>query len=414
MKLKTLLLIVLFIIPSLIQAQSEQLQREIRIAEGILQELFQENLKNEFPFIAFSSNRITSDYIPGYGVHFMLGNSLGTTSVTVAPSIQIVQSGNNRTVVRGVDNVDQNSEGEDDRLTIDELEMRMTEYFTQYASLLRNLPDNEQIRLSTGLNSQISRVFITIDQGNRNFNFPRITKWVSKSDVLAFESGRINESQFTQRIQSADLTEVSDQRDFNIFKSILSTSLQETGFEKLNIRSASSYTYLPGFGIQFNVNAGTRGGPFNAFFSNIAGASDMDFNVNVDVRGNIESEDRETMRKELDSIRLESRRTLDSLEVAIADFAEVAVSFRDAFIEEREPIDPEILENDKELLYDEIERAIRDYGNTLSSLPDDEFIIVAVNWSTRESTLPERTYIRLKKNELSSRNALEIQEVTRN
>jgi len=419
MKLKLILLIALFLFPVHTQAQSEQLQREIRIAEGILQELFQENLRGESPFIAFTSNRVTSDYIPGYGVHFILGNSLWTNNLNPARinEIRIVQSTENRRASVAVRNDDQDANSEAEEVTVEELEKRMKEYFTQYASLLRNLPENEHIRLSTGLRSPATNIFISLDQGSRNIDFPMITKWVSKNDLLEFENGRISEDRFIQRIQYADLSEVTEKRDFNIFKSILDTSVQEADFKQLRIRSASSYTYLPGFGVQFNLNANTRGsGPLGLVFSP-GSPSDIDMDVRFDMQGNITSGDREAFRREMDSIRNESRKALDSLKVAVEDVAislrDAAVSFRSAYTMDREPIDPELVRNDKKLLYDEVTWAIRDYGSTLSSLPDDEFIIVSVNWSARDSTLPERTYIRLKKSELSTDNLPDIQEIAR-
>lgn len=444
MKLKALLLIALYLLPALIQAQNEQLQREIRIAEGILQELFQENLDDKHPFMVFRGNQITSDYIPGYGVHFILGNNLWAGHLSPSRAVHMVRSGNNSTVVRTAGDDDQNSNGDVEEVTVEELEMKMTEYFTQYAPLLKNLPENEHIRLSTGLNSQITGFTISVGQGDRNIEFPKITKWVSMSDVMEFQSGKMSESQFTQQIKSADLSEVSEKRDFNIFQSILTTSMQEADFEQLRVRSASSYTYLPGFGIQFNINANTRGsGPLRAILSKIGEAPNIDFDVSVEVQENMERAQREARRLDIDSVRLESRRALDSLQFAVAnaqvslqtalnqeldserlesrrildslqyDLEGAQISLRAAFTGDREPIDPELLESDKELLYNEIERAIIDYGNTLSSLPDDEFIIVSVNWSSRESTLPERTYIRLKKNQLPRGDALEVQEIPR-
>ena len=410
MKLKTIILITLFLIPGLTQAQNEQLQREIRIAEGILQELFQENLRDESPFIAFRNNQVSSDYIPGYGVHFILGNSLWTNNLNPAQinEIRIVQNTENRSARIALRNEDQNIPIEAEEVTAEELEERMIEYFTQYASLLRSLPDNEHIRLSTGLRSPATSIFITIDQGSRNVAFPKITKWVNKRDVLEFENGRINESQFLQQIKAADLSEVSEKRDFNIFKSILDTSVQEADFKQLRIRGSSSYTYLPGFGIQFNLNTNTRGSsPFGLLFTP-SDLADVDVDFSIDIQSNQLSGEREALRRELDSVRIESRKALDSLRVAAED---LAVSVRTALTSEREPIDPELVKNDKQLLYAEITRAIQDYGSTLSSLPDDEFIIVSVNWSTRETSLPERTYIRLKKKDLTTGNLPDIQEV---
>lgn len=432
MKFKKVLLVTLFLLPTLIQAQSEQLQREIRIAEGILQELFQDNLRSESPFFTFNNNRVSSDYIPGYGVHFILGNSMWNNNRNAAQinEIRIARSEENRSASVTVRNDKENIDSETEEVNPEELEERMMEYFTQYASLLRNLPENEHIRLSIGLPSPGTNIFIIRGQANQNIEFPKITKWVNKRDVLQLERGEISESRFMQQIQTADLSEVSETRDFNIFKSILDTSLQEADFEQLRIRSSSAYTYLPGFGIQFNLNANIRGsGAFNfSFAPNSTSDMDLDFEIDIDedsihrlneeLERNMDSvqiESRNKMREELkrdmDSMRFISRNTLDSLQVAIED---LAGSVRTAFTVDREPIDPEVLEGDKELLYEEITRAIQEYGNTLSSLPDGEFIIVSVNWSSRETNLPERTYIRLKKNELSSGGAPNIQEVERN
>lgn len=415
-------ILILFLFPALMAAQSDQLQREIRIAEGILNELFSENLQSVSPFIALPGNRITSDYIPGYGVHFVIGDRILSSNIRVSGRMEVVRTEGNRTAIEM--RTEDNDEAETD-ISRESIEDKIHEYLIHYAPLIQALPEDEYIRVTTGPRAQLNQVFISLTVGERKFDFPKITKWVSVRDLQQLRSGRINEQQFLSRVQSADLSEVSEARDFNIFNSILESSVRSADFEHLRVRKGAPYLYLPGLGVQFNLNASSPGAGMFSFIRS-AGHNqdidlDLDFDVDMDVRSirpagvpamNVDELDslrREvTIRQDIDSIRVTAEQSLDSLKVVLED---LSVSISDLFTGNREQPDPAVLESEKNLLYNEIKRTIKEYGTTLSSLPDGEMLIISVNWTGRSTDLPQRTYLRIRKSDIASSSEPVIQEI---
>tara|TARA_R100001143_G_C3360693_1_gene135341 strand:- start:11449 stop:12723 length:1275 start_codon:yes stop_codon:yes gene_type:complete len=417
----TFVILILCFFPTLLVAQSEQLQREIRIAEGILNELFSENLQGEAPFISLTGNRITSDYIPGYGVHFVIGDRLLSSNIRVSGRMEVVRTDRDRRVI---EMRDRDGDDSDSKITQESIEEKIHEYLIDYAPLMQSLPENEYIRVTTGPRAQLNQVFVSLTVGERSFDFPKITKWASVRDLQQLRTGQISEQQFLNRVQSADLSEISETREYNIFNSILKSSVSSADFEYLRVRDGAPYIYLPGLGVQFNLNVRSPGSGILSFIGSAANAPDMDFDFNFDmdiqspasiaeasVNGDkLDSIRREMAisREEIDSIRVSAERSMDSLKVVLDDFS---VSFGELFNENEAP-DPEELEREKELLYDEIVRTMKEYGSTLSSLPDNEMLIISVHWSGRNTELPQRTYLRIRKSDLSSSEPF-IQEISR-
>jgi len=407
------ILIILMLLPCFAFAQSEQLQREIRIAEGILQELFADQPGSEHPFVGTRSSRVSSDYIPGYGVHFQIGDNPLAQAVRVSREIRVIQRDGNHTNAR----TEQDS-GNDSELIREAIEQKMTEYFTQYAPLLQNLPDEEFVRLSTGVTSRQGNVIISLSGENRSHPLPKITKWVQKRELNRFREGSITEQQLIQRIQTADLSETEEKRDFNIFKTILDTAANNTGLEYLRFRS-SPYTYLPGFGVQFHLNASSRGAFILGMDFETPVIRDFNFDFDttknpdmaIDIQKNLAGHGSERFTINVDSLRWVAGRSLDSLRVAMDD---MAISLRNIFPEERKQPEDGELTREKEKLYNEFLQTITEYGSTLSSLPDNEFLIVAITWPSRSTELPQKTYIRIKMRDLAAGRTPEIQEIERN
>ena len=416
-------ILTLFLFPALLAAQSEQLQREIRISEGILSELFSENLQGEAPFIALTGNRVTSDYIPGYGVHFVIGDRLLGGNISITGRMEVVRAEGSRSVIEMRKRDDDDSTPE---ITRESIEEKMNEYLTLYAPLIQSLPENEYIRVSTGLRAQMSQIHIALSIGGRSYDFPKITKWVSGSNLQQFRSGHITEQQFLNRVQSADLSEVSEARDYNIFNSILESSVRSADFEHLRVRKGAPYIYLPGFGVQFNLNASSPGSGISSFIRTAANDPDvnLDFVIDRDIRLNrpagessVNSDELDSIRREIeisrqdiDSIRVSAEQSMDSLKVLLDD---LSVSISDLFTGNRERPDPEVLDREKNLLYKEIKRTITEYGTTLSSLPNDEMLIISIHWADRDANLPQRTYLRIRKSDIMSSTEPVIQEIPR-
>lgn len=409
-------LLILILFPVLLAAQSDQLQREIRIAEGILSELFSENMESESPFIAVTGNRITSEYIPGYGVHFVIGDHLLASNIRLSGRIAVTRTEGGRSVIEMKKSDDDESEPEPTRESIEE---KLNEYLTQYAPLMQSLPENESIRLSTGLRAQINQAFISLSIGERSYGFPKLTKWVSGRDLQQLRTDRISEQQFLSRVQSADLSEATEARDYNIFNSILESSVRSANFEHLRVRTGTPYIYLPGFGVQFNINVSSPGSGIFSFVRSSGSEPEMnlEFKIDGDIRSygtagessNTSNDLASIRNKEIDSIRISAEQSLDSLRIALDD---LSISVREIFTGSREEPNPEELENEKSLLYDEIKRTITEYGSTLSSLPDDEMLIISIHWSGRNTGLPQRTYLRIRKSDVASAEPF-IQEISR-
>lgn len=412
MKVKSIL-IILILIPSFIQAQSEQLQREIRIAEGILQELFAGEQASGHTIIGVRSSRVVSDYIPGYGIHFQIGESFWWSGpLQLSREIRVIQRDGSHISDRPDKDSDETSE-ERKQVT----EQKMIEYFTRYAPQLQNLPDNEFVRISTGLRPQQNIFIISSSEERRGRTIPMVTKWVQKQDLRRFSEGSITEQQLIQRIQTADITETPEKRDFNIFKTILDTSTNNAGLEYLRFQS-TPYTYLPGFGVQFHLNASQRGATFIGmdFEPYVIKNLNFDFDTTknldlaIDIQRNVTGSNPERFKFNADSLRWMAGRSLDSLRIVMDD---LAVSLSNALpIDAGQPEDG-VMTSEKEKIYDEIIQTIKEYGPTLSSLPDGEFLNIAITWPSRSTELPQRTYIRIKKQDLMAGRTPEIQEIER-
>lgn len=411
-----LTMLILFLFPAFLAAQSEQLQRQIRIAEGILNELFSENMKGESPFISLSGNRITSDYIPGYGVHFVIGDRLLSNNIRISGRMEVIRADGDRNVI---EMRDRDSEDSDSGTTQVDIEAKIHEYLVDYAPLIQTLPEDEYIRITTGPRAQLNQVFVSLTVGERSFDFPKITKWALSRDLQQLRTGQISEQQFLNRVQSADLSEISETREYNIFNSILESSVRSADFEHLRVRKGAPYIYLPGLGVQFNLNVSSPGSQVMAFFNSLVERPNIDIDVqSIGSSGtfNVSSEELDSMvmeiesrRQDMDSIRVTAEQSIDSLKVALKD---LSGSISDVFNVERELPDPEILDNEKELLYSEINRTVKEYGTTLSSLPDDEMLIISIHWSGRNTGLPQRTYLRIRKSDVASAEPF-IQEISR-
>jgi len=72
----------------------------------------------------------------------------------------------------------------------------------------------------------------------------------------------------------------------------------------------------------------------------------------------------------------------------------------------------EILEEiDK--LHAELKQTVMEYGPTLRSLPNDEMLIITLNWSGRHTALPQRSELRIRKSDLLDGAEPEIQVIER-
>lgn len=387
-------------------AQGEQLEREIRIAERILEEIF--TTQTDAPLLRTgNAGRVQAEYLPGTGVHFKIGHNRSPRLIHARPGERDGADDNKTTPI-----------------TSDWVEARMLEYFTGYAGQLRGLSAREQVRITYGLHGDNQRfVFFSPQNSERTaVEIPRITMWASAADVKNFADGNLSEAQFSDRISGFDLTNTEEKKDLNIFASVLETALNSTGSEKLRVNRKPAYEYLPGLGVHFHLNAGTGRGHEFIFFQN---------NANTPANFSVELGDivlrSPKIEFEMDSLRVSMQRLTDSLRVNSEELRiqaeelrrhaevarETAQEFQSRFefsFAEKDTVD---LSGEVQEFIEQLKGVISDYGSTLQSLGDNELLMITVNWGGRNPTLPERTHIRITKRDLTSGSEPDIQEISR-
>lgn len=396
------------------------MQREMRIAESILSEIFTSNSQPSFPSIFGRSGHITSEYIPGYGVQFSVGESIAAGSIRVSGKVRIERkdSDENETV--------------DSSSTSEAVEQKIIEYITQYASSLQSLPESEFLRISYGLKrSTDGSIAIITGLQEYTMDIPKLSFTVSSEDLKLHREGRISDSQLQDRIKKQDLSEVDEKRDFNIFASVLETSLNSSETEQLRVNRKPSYDYLPELGVHFHVNISGRSSfNFSGLFEMAREIDSLNFDdvdINIDL-GDLTSDsarsntfafrmpDSSGFEFNMDSIRFDS----EEFRKQIAEVRRQSEELRKRGEEVRSEIEIQMNQQNNVDLTDDVEKiksalleTIQDYGNTLSSLQGDELLQITINWRGRNESLPNQTKIRIKKSDLLNGVEPKIEDLSR-
>ena len=406
---KTVLItIILFLIYGFksTDAQSDRLMQDIRVGETILTELITDR-EDEFPFRGARSGMVRGEYIEGYGVHFQIG--AGITGRPLAAAQR-----------RGAQNG--RPSPEDERERIEEI---MRDYLLNYAVLSRHLADNEHVRLTYGQQRRVERVMGPRGAGGeQRMGVPGISVWVTAADLKRHRSGELSDEALNERIRVSELPGSEIGNDLKVFGSILKTSLDNAETSHLRAGREPVPDYIPGFGVHYRIDASARG-----FFSlgglqRFAETIDEELlseisNIEIDL-GDITADDGEfSVRVSAPSIEIKD----DSISIAFTDLDDSLVYnvdalqrqvevMRERFEEarwrgvemsgrieyrQRDRETPDYSE-DVKLIKSSVEEVIRDYGQTLRSLSDDEFLMITVNWRGRD--LPDRTVFRIQKADL--------------
>lgn len=402
-------------------AQNENLNREIRIAERILDELFSDVYEGD-SFVMFNNQgRVNGEYIPGFGVHFIIGqNSFGGILRLSGSANAKESSGHSQQFVVG-------SGRNGEVISSEEIENRMMEYFTGYACQLRSLGENEVVRITFGNNRESNRFVVSLNgvaSNREEHGQSSASMWVRGTDLKKYRDGALSESQFKSAVRRSNPGSESEMKDVSIFSSILQTAFTETDFPGLRVSRNVQSSYLSGWGAVFTVTASVRGNGFihimganstpppppspNLAFSFDEGRFEIDTEAIKSFESRMEfhfdSLDKELTAK-IDSLQLELPRMLDSLRVTIP---QMVANVGSGFQTDSEIPSDEDLEEGKNRLYKEAEDIIRSYGTTLGSVEANELIAVQINWRGRNDILPRKTILYITKEDLSRNKSVEI------
>lgn len=403
--------LILLLSTSTAMAQSDQLERDIRIAERIIEEIFSSNT-NEGQMIRLRTGSVNGEYLSGIGVHF-----------TVNRGMLRLTAGDQRSDRSG-----------QQQFTLEDFEERVMEYLAGYASQLRGLNENEQIQFTFGRNTG-NTGFIVMPGTEQIMRRAQgiYMAYVRVGDLRRFEDNSLTESDFREQVTVMDLTEAEPKRDLDIFASVLETALNRETDSKLRVARKPDFAYMPGFGAVFEVNVRSETGfSLNSVIARIDEMDLDDVRINIDL-GDITDQlgsdirvNAPTVRIERDSVRVDLERFSDSIKQNLNGVrAQIAVLGRDSVSSDMGAMigrrlefnfaanDTVDLSADAAKMIDELTSVLKDYGGTLSSLKDDEMVMITINWPARNQTLPAKTRIRATKEDLFFGREPLIEEVNR-
>ena len=356
-KLKQLLLTMLLVVlsASLSFAQSfdaDRMNRDITIMENVLGEMFKIdylNTSSNRVFFSGSSSSVKGAYLPEYGVIFLV------------PSFQVVKVSTNS-----------NEQplaafyyGDEDESEVNEENIikRSKEFIRDYGSTIGQLKPSEKVMIIYGATSSRYRtnVFsLSFPLDNRRSNeqeaSPIISIVASAKDINDYKAGKINEQAFNNKISVAKNTR-KELLDLKVLGNIFETALDEGDnyeFHLINSNSIGSI-YLENFGAIYTMNL-HRGHKFRA--------------TSVELRGRVSQS-----------------------AAALSEYTDK--------IKESEAEMNKTLKEEYSKLVSRMKEYIVDYGRTLRSIKDDQYLLVTVNLNERLEEIPDRVDFQIKKSTLN-------------
>ncbi|OAN61193.1 hypothetical protein A8B79_06925 [Balneola sp. EhC07] len=360
-------LLIILLTSSLGWAQNfdaNRMNRDIKIMENILGEMFKTysgNTSSERVFISGlsdGSRNVRGTHLPGYGIIF----NVQTSSSFVYTS----SSSDNESSSNSFYYSYSTGSSSDDDVKVDEesVKDRITEFLKDYASTIGQLKPTENVMVIYGSNSRHSFPALVYTSSNGKIDrrerekLPVISGSVTKKDLDDYRSGKINESAFANKVQTASTTD-KEYLDLKVMSNIFETALKEQGDESFRLSGNVNYLMLDNFGAIFNLDASYRTN--NRLFGNVTGITVTGAYIRSssrdapDAKEDLEKEEIEYLRK-------------------------VASAYNN------------LKTNIKEYLVD--------YGRTVSSVKPDQYILTTVNIRGRYKDTPERIDFQLKKSVL--------------
>ena len=384
-----LLILFTFAAGPLFAQSSDRFDRDIRIAEGIIEELFGSE-DSPRSMAGRSVRHVSGQYIPGYGIHFSIGanNSPFFFGIAGSGDIRI-----------DIDDDEDSDSDTKNRLSREVVEERFMEYLKNYAPLFDDLPDNEVIRLTIGRQSNAPAAFtLRAGSSDSRHNVANITAWATSSDIRAFDNNSISESEFESRVEVVDLADKETERDQTVFASILQTSLEEVS-DTIRVRRSPVPEYLPGLGLSYTINANVRTGWFDFGDIQIDGFRIETDSLSVEISKVLEEIDMSEIEKLAG--RIDSITGLSSSEFDASELRRSAEEARERIAErQRETLTDEDVNQLADRFHEVLIQTVQDYGQTLRSLNNDEMLLITINWSGRHSALPVRTELRIQKSDI--------------
>jgi len=432
-----ILLALLLVIPVFdqIRAQeidTERMNRDIRIMEQSLGELFrvdnQQHFSINIPGFSIgggtaASDHIKGDYIDGYGIIFSIPDVIKSRYRFINWTVTDVPANSALAFANKLD-------GSDSKISDESVKARITEFLTNYAPSVGQLSrdhritvvygselyNDSQIRFRTGrieVNHLQSRRSQAHTEDDPDSVIPVIAMSVSKSDLDALRSGNIESSEFESRIVTETISPEDHSRtDLTIFGNILETELRQAQNELFRLNRKPAYLYLGDFGVIYRIdfsrspafyignvidNISIR--PFDIDLSdsmNFFSLDQNEFHIDLDSLSFqfnsdlFSEEERENLRNELETAREKIEEARSRLQEQMPEIMEKRNSAMERALDQQRNYRLEIerqreLSQDPNAVLESLERNIQmikelmiDYGRTLS-LHSNQSILISIH-----------------------------------
>lgn len=414
--------LMLAVIPVQTTAQSgeidmDRLNRDIQIMEGVLTQLFEldSNLPGSFARSSAGSTSVQGTYLPGYGIIFTIPGPetvFSSQSANISEMVTRFREANIRSSPSDLP-AEIIEERED---MVEKFNDLIADFFADYGPAIGQLQPEDQILLVHGksLENMYSAWPMTIVTYQnevsprvtvRRQNIPVISKSVSKGDLDALRNGQINRSTFENRIEtvSENPADQEELMDLELFANILQTALKSNGNEEPVMNRTPTWFYLDNFGVFFQgqlslpsfrapsvniIGYGQVNSPSRAYTESemdSVGRSILEGRYNVGRISREEREDPAQLERLLEDLRSEQEGIRGQLVVQQAQ----QDSVRQALITEARVKIDNRLGLIKELMVD--------YGRTLSSLDNDQSLLIALDI---QGQAPEKVHMRINKSDI--------------
>ncbi len=425
-----------------------KIDRDIRILKTILAEMFRAEVVNDNQDSdsvirvgggMLSASDISGYYQPGYGIILSVPGNLS------GDFIRVVNNSNGNAKLYFV--YGESGEGEKVLVNEESVEAKVRDFFQSYLSPVSYLPENERVLLIVGEspisgNRRTSLFVITGDSKLAN-SLPKAAYSVGIKDVKELSNGKINESQFQTRVKNeAIFDKKANQNDLSIFSTILSSAFEDEDF-KLKITGEPHFIRLNDFGVFYKADLKTT---FRVYIGGenwqlSAPRMEFDFKVNTDSVEDFNFDfkfDMDSLAKEMDkyrsnfanidTLRFQYRIDIDSLRNKAAVLRDSINLGRKELNESLRKLNEEMrklaseqnnisgiiftqnaesnadsvdyeAELDKSLGL--IKDVIADYGVTLKSLEEDEYLLINLNMDVKQDNFPKRVNLRVNKSDIN-------------
>jgi len=352
---------------------ANRMNRDIKIMENILGELFKIEAKSNNTSSASSgnlrirevsgyvsanifgssSNQVSGNYIPGYGIIFKIPYLLSTN----LSSISVTRNNEEQSMSFYYDS--ENSDGS--LITEETVVQRITDFLKDYAPTIGQLKENEQVTIVYGEkkeNAHRIRIFNLsgdLEDEEEVEPMPVITVSAKGSNLVSVRDGSLSSGNFESRLSISKTDgEEKERLDFEVMSNILNTAFEDGGDEAFHLINSNSLSYvtIDGFGVHYTLDMHRGHGLQSLTFGAITSF------------GRANSQEAEESARKIQEVREERKNTIKA---------------------------------EYQNLLGQMKQYLVDYGRTLNSLSNDQFLIVTSNITDHQDIVPAQVNFQLKK-----------------